>query len=150
MWVGILRFHEQQILQHCTVYLKVKDRSLRESFTTGVYQQCPKMVTKNRKWFGREIFTLLDLSSSRSADYCYRLFVCLYLCTGFNRPRNSHQGRVTAITEVTGNCTFEASSLLQSTTHLPLSTNWIIYSDAKYYNFLRKQGVIWPFNIIRL
>jgi hypothetical protein len=48
---------------------------------------------------------------------------CLHLCAGSGRPLDSLQGRVTVVTEATGNCTFEASPLLQSTVQFPLSTS---------------------------
>jgi hypothetical protein len=78
------------------------------------------------------------------------LFLPLYLRAGSARPLNSSQVSVTAITEATGSCTLEASPLLQingtttSTVH-----KLFIYSEAKYCNFLRKQGLIWPFNILK-
>jgi hypothetical protein len=57
---------------------------------------------------------------------------------------------ITGISKATGSCTFEASPLLQineiatSTVH-----KLFICLKVKLYNFLHKQGIIWPFNIIR-
>jgi hypothetical protein len=74
----------------------------------------------------------------------------LYSCAGFGRPLDSYQDRVTAITEATGNCTLEASPLLQINNTTSIVHKLFIYSDAKYYNFLCKHGVIWPFTILKL
>jgi hypothetical protein len=72
-------------------------------------------------------------------------FLSLYVGSSLN----SHQDRVTAITETTGNCTLEASPLLQINNSTSTVHKLFIYSEAKFYKFLSMQGIIWPFNIIR-
>jgi hypothetical protein len=54
-----------------------------------------------------------------------------------------------AITEATGNCTLEVHPLLQIDNTTSTFHKLFIYSEAKYYNFLGKHVVIWPFNIIK-
>jgi hypothetical protein len=76
-------------------------------------------------------------------------FLSLYLCAGFGRPLNSYQGRVTAVTEATGNCTLEVRPQLQINNTTSTVHQLFIYAEAKYYNFLGKHGVIWPFNTIK-
>jgi hypothetical protein len=78
------------------------------------------------------------------------LFLSLYLCAGFDRPLNAYKNRVTAITEATGNCTHEASLLLQTSNTTSTVHELFIYSQAKCYNFLCKHGVIWSFNVIKV
>jgi hypothetical protein len=76
-----------------------------------------------------------------------------FLCTYVPAPVdhfNSSQVRATAIIEATGNCTLEVSPLPQINNTTSTVHKLFIYSQAKYYNFLRKQGVIWPFNIIKI
>jgi hypothetical protein len=75
-------------------------------------------------------------------------FLSLYLCAGFGRPLDSYQDRVTAITEATGNCTLKASPLLEINNTTSNLHKLFIYSEAKYYNFICKHGVMWPSIII--
>jgi hypothetical protein len=57
---------------------------------------------------------------------------------------------VTAIIEATENCTLEVRPLLQINNNTTSIVHKLfIYSEAKYYNFLGKHGVKWPFNIIK-
>jgi hypothetical protein len=60
------------------------------------------------------------------------------------------QVHVMVITETTGNCTLEASPLLQINNTTSTVHKLFIRLEAKCYKFLRKQAVIWPFNIIKL
>jgi hypothetical protein len=76
------------------------------------------------------------------------LFFCTY--ASFSRPFNSSQVCVTVIIEATLNYTLEASPLLQINNTTSAVHKLFIYPEAKYYNFLCKQGVIWPFNIIKI
>jgi hypothetical protein len=50
--------------------------------------------------------------------------------------------------EATGKCTFEVSPQLQINNTTFTVHKLFIYSEAKYYNFLYKHGVIWPFLIL--
>jgi hypothetical protein len=78
-------------------------------------------------------------------------FLSLYLCVGFGRSLNFYHDRVTTIIEATGNCTREDCPLFQINNTTSTVYELFIYSEAKYvyYNFLGKNGVIWPFSIIR-
>jgi hypothetical protein len=74
-------------------------------------------------------------------------FLCAY--AGFGRSLNSSQVRFTAITEATGSCTLEATPLLQiNNTTISIVLKVFICPEVKLSNFLRKQGIIWAFNIV--
>jgi hypothetical protein len=63
--------------------------------------------------------------------FCNRpLSFSIYLYAGFGRTLDSSQVCVTAITGATGNCTFEASPLLEITTQLPLSKTVYLISST--------------------
>jgi hypothetical protein len=56
-----------------------------------------------------------------------------------------------AVTEATSSCTLETNPLFQ----INNPTTFTVYElficpKVKYYNFLRKQEVMWPFNIIKI
>jgi hypothetical protein len=82
--------------------------------------------------------------------FCNRpLSFSIYLFAGFGRTLDSSQVCVTAITGATGNCTLEASPLLESQ-HNFQYPKLFIYLAAQYSNFICKHVVMWSFAIIKL
>jgi hypothetical protein len=76
---------------------------------------------------------------------CYRF----YILAGSGRSLNSSQVRVTAITEATGRCTVEANPLPKINSTTSTLRKLFIYSKQNIATFFRRQGVIWPLQIIR-
>jgi hypothetical protein len=85
---------------------------------------------------------------NRNKKYNRPLFFLSYLFAGCGRSLNSSQVRVTAITGATGNCTFEASPLLEINNTISTLHKLFIYL-AKCCNLFSKHGVMWPFTIIK-
>jgi hypothetical protein len=79
---------------------------------------------------------------------------CNRLCTYMTAPvchLTLLRVLVKAIAEETGVCALEASPLLQiHSTTISAVRKLFICPKVKLYNYLRKQGAIWPFNIIKI